>query len=315
MSDKVWFITGASRGFGRIWAEAALARGDKVAATARNADSVADLRERFGDAALPLSLDVTDASQTQSALAQAHEYFGRLDVVLNNAGYTLAGTVEEVDDADVRALFDTNVFGTLSVIKAALPILRAQKSGHIIGVTSSLGIAARPVIGLYATTKWAVEGLHESLAQEVAEFGIKVTMIEPGAYATDFASDASLKTSPPMDIYDDLRTRVMSGLANEGRGDPQATPEALFAIVDADSPPLRFVLGSTVLPMARATYADRLATWEAWESVSNAAQGEPEGTDEIPAEQDGPWEVDDRIRDGIAVLNEQDLDRRRPPPT
>jgi NADP-dependent 3-hydroxy acid dehydrogenase YdfG len=130
MANKVWFITGASRGFGRIWAEAALARGEKVAATARDAASVADLKERFGDAALPLSLDVTDAGQAQMAISQAHDYFGRLDVVLNNAGYTLVGTVEEVNEADVRALFDTNVFGALSVIKAALPILRAQKRTH-----------------------------------------------------------------------------------------------------------------------------------------------------------------------------------------
>ncbi|MGY2734678.1 SDR family NAD(P)-dependent oxidoreductase [Sphingomonas sp. UYP23] len=273
MAEKIWFITGASRGFGRIWAEAALSRGDKVAVTARNADSVADFRERFGDAALPLSLDVNDPAQVASAIAQAHDYFGRIDIVLNNAGYTLVGTIEEVQDADVRALFDTNVFGTLNVIKAVLPILRAQKSGHIIGVTSSLGIAARPLIGIYATTKWAVEGLHEALAQEVAAFGIKVTMIEPGAYATDFASDASLKMSPRMEVYDDLRQKVMGGLANEGRGDPTATPDAVFAIVDAQEPPLRFILGSTVLPMARDIYAERLATWAAWEAVSNDAQG------------------------------------------
>ncbi|MCR6625793.1 MAG: SDR family NAD(P)-dependent oxidoreductase [Pseudoxanthomonas sp.] len=274
MANKVWFITGASRGFGRIWAEAALARGDKVAATARDAKSIGDLKERFGDAALPISLDVTNPTQVQSAIKQAHDYFGRLDIVLNNAGYSLVGTIEEASEAEVRALFDTNVFGNISVIKAVLPILRAQQSGHIIGVTSGLGIEARPLIGLYCTTKWAVEGLHDSLSQEVAKFGIKVSMIEPGAYATDFASDASLKRAAPIEVYDDLRQRVMAGLANQKRGNPQATPEAIFKLVDSDNPPLRLALGSTVLPVARECYAERIATWEAWEEISNAAQGE-----------------------------------------
>jgi len=274
MSEKIWFITGASRGFGRIWAEAALARGDRVAATARDAASVADLSERFGDAVLPLALDVSDPDQAQQAIRHAHDHFGRLDVVLNNAGYTLVGTVEEASEADVRALFDTNYFGTLRVIKAALPLLRAQGSGHIVGVSSSLGLVGVPLIGFYSTTKWAIEALHDSLAQEVKAFGIKVTLVEPGAYATEFGSATSLKFAPGLDAYAELRKRMHERLSSQDRGDPRATAKAILKIVDADNPPLRFALGATVLPMARTVYAERLATWEAWEPISNAAQGD-----------------------------------------
>ncbi|MGC2530426.1 MAG: SDR family NAD(P)-dependent oxidoreductase [Candidatus Acidiferrum sp.] len=272
---KTWFITGASRGFGRIWAEAALSHGDKVAATARNLSDIADLKERFGDAVLPLALDVTDADQVRRVIAEAHARFGRLDVILNNAGYALVGTVEEASEDDVRALFDTNYFGMLRVIQAALPLLRKQGSGHIIGVSSGLGIGTMPLIGFYCTTKWAVEALHESLAQEVKPFGIKVTILEPGAYATDFGSPASRKVSAGMDAYADLRQRMFAHLSSAERGDPEATREAILKLVDTENPPLRLALGSRLLPGARALYADRIATWEAWEAVSNAAQGEP----------------------------------------
>ena len=273
---KTWFITGASRGFGRIWTEAALTRGDKVAATARTLADVADLKERFGDAVLPLALNVTDADQVRNAVQQAHAHFGKLDVVINNAGYSLVGTVEEAAEADVRALFDANYFGTLRVIQAALPLLRQQGSGHILGVSSSLGIVPMPLIGFYCSSKAAIESLHESLAPEVKSFGIKVTLLEPGAYATDFGSSSSLKIVPGIDAYADLRKRVFGSLSGEERGDPQATAEAILKIVDAEEPPLRFIFGSGNLPIARAAYADRLATWEAWEDVSNAAQGEPQ---------------------------------------
>ncbi|WP_375479956.1 oxidoreductase [uncultured Nostoc sp.] len=273
---KTWFITGASRGFGRIWAEAALKRGDNVAATARTLESVADLKERFGDAMLPLALDVTDADQVRQVVAQAHAHFGQLDVVLNNAGYSLVGTIEEASEADVRALFETNYFGTIRVIQAALPLLRQQGSGHILGVSSGLGLMAMPLIGYYCTSKWAIEALHESLAQEVKPFGIKVTLIEPGAYATEFASPSSLKRADGLEVYDSLREQISPHLSGEKRGDPQATAKAILQIVDAQEPPLRFILGNQNLPAVRAAYADRLATWEAWEEVSNAAQGEPQ---------------------------------------
>ena len=275
MNNKVWFITGASRGMGRIWAEAALMRGDKVAVTARKLDDVVDLKQRFGDAVLPLALDVSVEGQAEVVVQQAFNHFGRLDVVVNNAAYSLVGVVEEAMEKDIRALFDTNYFGTLRVIKAALPLLRKQGSGHIVGVSSTLGIVAMPLIGSYAATKWAVEALHESLAAEVKAFGIKVTLIEPGAYATGFGTPASFKMSPANEAYSDFRKQVFEHLAHSMKGDPAATAEAVLKLVDSAEPPLRFILGNTNLPLVRKTYASRLATWEAWEEVSNAAQGEP----------------------------------------
>lgn len=273
MSGKVWFITGASRGFGRIWAEAALQRGDRVAATARTLAGVADLAERYGEAVLPLALDVTDSGRARAAVAQAHMHFGRLDVVLNNAGYALVGAIEEGSEAEIRAEFETNVFGALRVIQAALPLLRKQGRGHILGVSSVAGIVASPIVGFYHASKWAFEALHESLAQEVEGFGIKVTVLEPGAYATGFASQESLKIAKGIDAYADMRTRVFAAGASIEFGDPQATAEAVLKIVDAEKPPLRIFLGTEGMPMARAAYARRLAVWEAWEAISNAAQG------------------------------------------
>lgn len=272
--SKVWFITGSSRGFGRIWAEAALRRGDKVAATARSLDKLADLADEYGDSVLPLELDVTHPDQVRAAVMRAHEHFGRLDVVLNNAGYSLVGTIEEGDAQDVRRLYDTNIFGPLAVIQAALPLLRNQAGGgHIIGVSSGLGHVSLPVIGYYCSSKWAFEALHESLAAEVASFGIKVTIVEPGAYATEFGSQESLRFSSGMAIYDDFKTQFTGRLRTMERGDPAATPEALFAVVDAAQPPLRLFLGSHNLPWIRAAYNERLKVWEEWEPVSNAAQG------------------------------------------
>jgi NAD(P)-dependent dehydrogenase (short-subunit alcohol dehydrogenase family) len=275
MNGKVWFITGASRGFGRIWAEAALQRGDKVVVTARGLASIADLQANYRANALALELDVTKPDQVKTAVAQAHAHFGRLDIVLNNAGYSLVGTIEEASADEVRALYDTNIFGTLSVIQAALPLLRKQGGGHILGVSSGLGHVTMPLIGYYCSSKWAFEAIHESLATEVKPFGIKVTIIEPGAYATEFGSPSSLKLATGLDIYADLRNKVYERLQNMERGDPSATPEAIFKIVDAENPPLRFFLGSHNLPWVRAAYAERLATWEKWESISNSAQGEP----------------------------------------
>jgi NADP-dependent 3-hydroxy acid dehydrogenase YdfG len=272
-ANKVWFITGASRGFGRVWADAALKRGDKVAATARKLASIAGLKEKYGANVLTLELDVTKPDQVKTAVTQAYDHFGRLDIILNNAGYSLVGTIEEASADDVRALYETNIFGTLAVIQAALPLLRKQGGGHILGVSSGLGHVTMPVIGYYCSSKWAFEAIHESLAAEIKGFGINVTIIEPGAYATEFGSQESLKFAAGLDIYADFKTQFFGRLKNSERGDPEATPEGIFKIVDAEHPPLRFFLGSQNLPWIRAAYADRLATWEAWESVSNAAQG------------------------------------------
>ncbi len=270
---KVWFITGASRGFGRVWAEAALQRGDKVAATARSLASIAALKETYGKNVLTLELDVTKPKQVKDVVTQAHSHFGRLDIILNNAGYSLVGTIEEASAEDVRAMYDTNIFGALSVIQAALPLLRKQGGGHILGVSSNLGHVTLPVIGYYSSSKWAFEAIHESLAAEVKAFNINVTIIEPGAYATEFGSPESLKFAAGLDIYADFKARFFNTLKSMERGDPTATPDAIFQIADAEHPPLRFFLGSHCLPWVRTAYAERLATWEKWEAVSNAAQG------------------------------------------
>lgn len=272
MNSKVWFITGASRGFGRVWAEAALKRGDRVTATARRREDVEDLKKHFGDAVLPLTVDVTNAEQVSHAVQQAYKHFGRLDVLVNNAGYSLFAAVEEASDEQIRNLFDANYLGMVRVLRAALPLLRKQGSGHILGVSSGLGITTLPLIGFYCATKWAVEALHESLAQEVKAFGIKVTLVEPGAYATDFGKSA--KIAKVLQPYAEFRKQFMMRLANAEFGDPQATAEAVLKLVDTENPPLRFGLGSTILSRACAAYTDRIATWEAWEVVANAAQGE-----------------------------------------
>lgn len=274
-SNKVWFITGASRGFGRVWTEAALQRGDKVAATARKLESIADFKEKYGEQVLTLELDVTNPEQVKSVVTQAHTHFGRLDVVLNNAGYSLVSTIEEASADDITALYETNVLGPVAVIQAVLPLLREQGFGHILGTSSNLGHVTLPVIGYYCSSKWAFEAIHESLAAEVKPFGIKVTIIEPGAYATEFGSPDSLKFAAGMDVYTNFKEQFFGSLRMMERGDPNATPQALFQIVDAENPPLRFFLGSHNLPWTRTAYQARLAEWEAWAEVSNAAQGEP----------------------------------------
>lgn len=270
---KVWFITGTSRGFGRVWADAALKRGDKVAATARSLASITDFKEKYGDNVLTLALDVTEPEQVKTTVTQAHAHFGKLDIVLNNAGYSLVGTIEEASAEDVRAMYETNIFGALAVIQAALPLLREQGGGHILGTSSNLGHVTMPVIGYYCSSKWAFEAIHESLAAEVKAFGIKVTIIEPGAYATEFGSTESLKFAAGLDIYADFKAQFVDSLKTMERGDPNATPQALFKMVDSENPPLRFNLGNHNLAWTRSAYAERLATWEEWDAVSSSAQG------------------------------------------
>lgn len=272
-TNKVWFITGTSRGFGRVWTEAALKRGDKVVATARKLSSIADFKEKYGENVLTLELDVTQAEQVKLAIEKANAHFGRLDIVLNNAGYSLVGTIEESSASDIKAMYDTNIFGAISVIKAALPILRKQGYGHILGTSSNLGHVTLPVIGYYCSSKWAFEAIHESLALEVKAFGIKVTIIEPGAYATEFGSPESLKFAAGLEVYQDFKTEFFGSLGEMERGDPNATPDAIFKVVDSDNPPLRINLGSHNLPWTRNAYEERLKTWEEWDAVSSAAQG------------------------------------------
>ena len=205
--QKVWFITGSSRGFGRVWTEAVLKRGDKVAASARNPKALKAFVEAYGDAVLPLKLDVTDRDAVFQAVRKAHQHFGRLDVILSNAGYGVLGAIEEVSIEDFRTNFETNVFGTLSVIQAALPLLRAQGNGHILPVSSVGAFWHHPTGGLYESTKCALEAMAEALAAEVTGFGIKVTIIEPGAFHTEFQS--SIKNSRTIAEYDAVRGETL----------------------------------------------------------------------------------------------------------
>lgn len=274
MTSKTWFITGTSRGFGREWAIAALERGDSIAATARDISSLDDLVARHGDAILPLSLDVTDRAAVFAAVAQAHQRFGRLDIVVNNAGYGQFGMVEEISEAQARAQIETNLFGALWVTQAALPYLREQRSGHILQVSSIGGISAFPNVGMYHASKWGLEGLSQALAREVAGFGIKVTLIEPGGFSTDWGG-SSAQRAEPLPAYDGVREQAAKLRASRQsvQGDPVATRAAVLQVVDAPEPPLRVFFGDAPLAIATADYESRLATWREWEPVSVAAQG------------------------------------------
>jgi NAD(P)-dependent dehydrogenase (short-subunit alcohol dehydrogenase family) len=271
---KTWFITGASRGFGREWTIAALERGDTVAATARDPQTLDDLVAQFGDKLLPITLDVNDREAVFAAVARAHEHFGALDVIVNNAGYGQFGMIEEISEAEARAQFDTNVFGALFVTQAALPFLREQGSGHILQVSSIGGISAFPNIGIYNASKWALEALSQSLAAEVADFGVKVTIIEPGAYSTDWGG-ASAKHAAANPAYDAFREKAAEQRKTRAGnpGDPVATRAAVLQVVDAENPPLRVFFGDGPLAIATRDYESRLATWREWEPVSVAAHG------------------------------------------
>lgn len=276
--SKVWFVTGSSRGLGRDFVEAALSRGDKVAATARTTASLDGLVAAFGEAVLPLELDVTDQAAVRESVKRAREHFGRLDVVVNNAGYAQVGAVEELSEQQVRDQLETNLFGALRVIQAALPYLREQGAGHIIQLSSAAGLMAMPLSGAYSASKWALEALNESLAQEVAGFGIKVTLIEPGGFAT-----RSGKSPDPLDnghmaepdpAYDGLRRQIAAFAGKQPAGDPAAAAQALLKIVDSDAPPLRVLFGQGFYPMLQQVYADRLRTWADWQDLSAQAHGD-----------------------------------------
>jgi NAD(P)-dependent dehydrogenase (short-subunit alcohol dehydrogenase family) len=273
MTSKVWFITGTSKGFGRVWAEAALARGDRVAATARDVKTLALLVEQYGDRVAPIALDVTDKAGVAAAVAETIKRFGRIDVAVNNAGYGLFGAIEEISEAEARAQMETNLFGALWVTQAVLPQMRAQASGHIIQVSSIGGVNAFPTIGLYHASKWALEGLSQSLAAEVAGLGIKVTIVEPGGFATDWGGPSAQRATP-LPAYDATHEAIAQFRSSNVPGDPDATGPAILKVVDAKEPPLRVFFGSGGLPMTRAEYARRIETWEAWNHIALEAQGD-----------------------------------------
>lgn len=269
--SKTWFITGASRGFGREFAKAALGRGDTVAATARDTAALADLVADYGDAILPIALDVTNRESVFAAIAAAKEAFGGLDVVVNNAGYGLFGAVEELTPEQLQAQLDVNLFGPLHVTQAVLPILREQGHGHIIQVSTVGGVAAFPILGGYHASKWALEGLTESLAQEVAGFGVRVTLVEPAGYATDWGG-ASAKWAEALPEYQAIKEAVFAtggGLQN----DPAAVGPAILAVADAAEPPSRVFFGTQGLQLIEPVYAARIKTWQNSQHISALAEG------------------------------------------
>ncbi len=273
-SPRVWFITGASKGFGHVWSEAALARGDSVAAASRTIASLDGLKAQYGDRLLPLALDVGDKAAVDKAVMRAHDHFGRVDIAINNAGYGLFGAIEEVSEAEARAQIETNLFGALWVTKAVLPIMRAQGAGHIVQISSIGGIYAVPTVGLYHASKWGLEGFSQALAAEVNGLGIKVTIVEPGGFATEWGTTSAHRATE-LPAYDGARALLSSVRAVSEAGDPKATASALFRIVDAEEPPLRVFFGTGGLPMVRREYAARLANWEKWNDVALEAQGTP----------------------------------------
>jgi NAD(P)-dependent dehydrogenase (short-subunit alcohol dehydrogenase family) len=272
MSSKVWFITGVSRGFGRLWALAALERGDRVAATARDTSTLTDLQQRFGDALLPLELDVTDREAGFARVAEAHSHFGRIDIVVNNAGYGQFGFVEELSESELRQQMETNFFGAIWITQAALPFLRVQGSGHIVQVSSTGGLFSGPNVGVYCASKFALEAFSEALAFEVEPFGVKVTLLEPGLFGTDLAG-SSAKHATRLPAYasrhqdaDAFGERILGEPS-----DPAATAAALLTVVDAEKPPLRIIFGSTMLPIVKNFYQDRITGWEEWDHVGRQA--------------------------------------------
>ncbi|MFJ2647552.1 SDR family NAD(P)-dependent oxidoreductase [Streptomyces sp. NPDC087420] len=270
-TPKTWFITGTSRGFGRHWAEAALERGDRVTATARDLTTLEPLAERHGDRVLTLALDVTDKAAVDAAVSRAAEHFGALDVVVNNAGFMQFGAVEEVGEEQARQQIETNFFGALWVTKAAVPLLRARGGGSIIQVSSVGGVLAFPTLGLYHASKWALEGLTQSLAAEVAGFGIRVTLVEPIAYGTGLLENGVRATADP--AYDPARAALYAGADGLVTGDPRDTRDALLELADSAAPPLRVFLGRGGLEILREEYGRRLDGWEKWDDLSRRAQG------------------------------------------
>ena len=272
--DRVWFVTGTSTGFGRILAEEVLKAGGKVVATARNVAQIADLEQQYPGRAKAIALDVTSKQQAEAAVAQAIEAFGRIDVLVNNAGYGLAGAVEEASDEEIKRQIDTNVYGVLYVTRAALPHLRKQRSGHILNLSSILGLTAMPGFSFYSLTKFAVEGLSEGLAAELAPLGIKVTLVEPGPFRTDFASRSAVFTSTEIDDYKQTagKTReYLRTISGTQKGDPLRAVHALMEIVESTDPPLHLLLGSVAYTRYRGKLKQIDAELSKWENLTLGA--------------------------------------------
>ncbi|SAL15462.1 short chain dehydrogenase [Caballeronia choica] len=273
-ASPVWFITGCSTGFGREIAQAVLARGWRAIVTARDPAAVADLASAHPGLALPLKLDVTSPADMAAAVAEVKASFGRIDVLVNNAGYGYLSAVEEGEDDEVRAMFEVNFFGAVSAIKAVLPTMREQGAGHIVNITSVGGLVGNPGSGYYAATKFALEGLGEALARETRELGIKVTTVEPGPFRTDWAGRSLKQTSHSIDAYESIAGKRRADVAaHSGRqpGDPARAALAIIAAVEATVPPSNLVLGKPGLEAVRAKLGRLKNDLDTWETTTVGA--------------------------------------------
>jgi NAD(P)-dependent dehydrogenase (short-subunit alcohol dehydrogenase family) len=271
VSGSAWLITGCSTGIGREIARAALEKGHRVAATARNPESVADLVEAFPAQAIACRLDVTDREQIRAAVRAAEHAFGAIDVLVNNAGYGYMAALEEGEDHEVRRLFDTNYFGVVDTIKAVLPGMRSRRSGRIINMSSMTGLVANPPNLYYSSTKFALEALTEALAKEVAAFGIRVTAIEPGAFRTDWGTRSMKESATPIADYAETvgaRKELIKAFADKLPGDPAKVAAAVLKITELDDPPLHLLLGNDVLGAFRQKLADLSAMIDEWEATT-----------------------------------------------
>ncbi len=272
--SKVVFITGASKGFGKLWAEALLKNGDKVAATARNVSALHELKEKYGDHILTLKLDVNSRTEVFETVAQIEEHFGKIDVLINNAGFGLFGTTEETSEQQAREQMETNFFGSLWVAQAVLPVMRKQRSGHIIQVSSFLGLTTLPLLGLYNASKFAVEGLIETIGSETAHLGIKTTLIEPNGYATDWAGASAVQTSSDIADYNPVRAAFAeSGDNPDTWGKPEATVEPVLNLINNQNPPQRLLFGKIAYHVVNEVYTKRLNDIRNWKETSIAAHG------------------------------------------
>jgi NAD(P)-dependent dehydrogenase (short-subunit alcohol dehydrogenase family) len=270
--SQVWFITGSSRGLGRALAEAVLESGARLVATARKPEQLSDLQERYPEQMRTLSLDVTDSEAARRAIASAVEAFGRIDVLVNNAGYGNMGSIEDTPEDDFRAQIETNLFGVVNVTRAALPQLRKQRSGHVLQISSIGGRIGSPGIGAYQTAKWGVEGFSEVLAKELGPLGIKVTIIEPGGFRTDWAGDSMrvFENHPDYTSVNEL-TRFVRDSSGRQKGDPVRAAQIMLQVTAMDSPPLRLLLGADAVNYAEQADLARMASDRQWRELSVSA--------------------------------------------
>lgn len=270
----VWFVTGCSTGFGRELVKQLLAANYKVVITARSIEKIQDLAVGHEENSLVLALDVTQKDQVQAAVAAAEQAFGSIDVLVNNAGFGYFSSVEEGEDAKIRAQFETNVFGLIQITQAVLPGMRKRKKGHIVNLSSIGGLRSFPALGFYHATKYAVEGLSEALSIETAPLGIKVTLVEPGPFRTDWAGRSSLQT--PLNIADyeptvGARMKATAAYSGKQKGDPVRAAAAIIKAVASENPPLRLLLGQAAYDLAQGKIDMLKADFETWKDVSIGA--------------------------------------------